>query len=231
MASNASLLQKGWCKVSYQINLDQKSQEILYLCKKDKRLAKLISMVGPIAYTLHDDSFSFLVHEIIEQMLSKQAGQKIYSRLERLCDGEVSPEKIALLTDDEIKSTGTAWSKVRFIRSLVEAADNGNIDPRNYRNLTDDEAIRELTSIHGIGIWTAKMFLIFILDRPNVLPIEDAAFLQVYKWLYKTSDCTPESIRKRCKKWSPYATTASRYFYRALDTGITKKPFHLFKDI
>ena len=96
-------------------------------------------------------------------------------------------------------------------------------------NQTDEEIIHELTSFRGIGTWTAKMFLIFGLNRPDVLPYEDAAFLQSYKWMYKTSDCSKESIMKRCKKWKPYSSIAARYLYRALDYGLTKDEFHLFK--
>ena len=83
------------------ITLDNNSPQIQYLCKKDKRLAKVISIVGPITYETHDeDPFEFLVHEIIEQMLSVKAGNKIFSRLVDLCDGKITPEKIALLSID-----------------------------------------------------------------------------------------------------------------------------------
>lgn len=73
------------------------------------------------------------------------------------------------------------------------------------------------------------MYLIFVLDRPDVLPTTDVAFLQVYKWLYKTNDCSKQSVIKKCKKWTPYSSTAARYFYRILDSGYTKEKFHLFK--
>lgn len=95
--------------------------------------------------------------------------------------------------------------------------------------MSDEQIIKRLTSIHGIGNWTAKMYLIFVLNRPDILPFEDGAVLQVYGWMYKTDNCTKTSITKRCKKWKPYSSLASRYLYRALDYGFTKKEFHLFK--
>lgn len=95
--------------------------------------------------------------------------------------------------------------------------------------MPDDEVINSLTQLHGIGHWTAKMFLIFVLDRPDVLPAEDGAFLQTYRWVYKTDDCNKDSVCKRCQKWKPYSSIASRFFYRALDAGMTKEEFHLFK--
>ena len=210
--------------------LNHESPEVQYLQKKDKRLAKLISMVGEIRYEPHDgNSYAFMVHEIIEQMLSVKAGQKIYGRLEDLCEGEITPERIEALSDEQIRATGTSTAKVEYIRNITKAVYDGILDDERLSLLSDADVIRELTSIRGIGKWTAKMYLMFVLDRPDLLPIEDGAFLQVYRWLYKTDDCSEKSVSKRCKKWSPYSTTASRFFYRALDAGFTKEEFHLFK--
>ena len=213
-----------------RITVKLDSPEVLYLCKRDRRLAKLISMVGEINYEPHDgNSYAFLVHEIIEQMLSVKAGQVIYRRLEDLCAGEVTPDRIDALSDDQIKSTGTSKAKVEYIRNITAAVKSGTISDEILATMTDTEAIHELTKIRGIGKWTAKMYLMFVLNRPNLLPFEDGAFLQVYRWLYKTDDCSEKRVCKRCEKWSPYSTLASRFFYRALDSGLTKQEFHLFK--
>ena len=120
-------------------------------------------------------------------------------------------------------------SKVRAIRAVTNAVLNGDLDFKEMRQLSDQEIIKKLTSLHGIGNWTAKMFLIFVLDRPDVLPVEDGAFLQTYRWLYKTTDCSKNSVHKRCRKWKPYSSVASRFFYRALDMGLTREDFHLFR--
>lgn len=212
------------------VTLDMDHPAIQYLCKKDKRLAKVISMVGPITYVPHDeDTYAFLIHEIIEQMLSVKAGRKIYGRLEELCDGEITPERITALSDDEIRGTGTSNAKVEYIRNVTNAILDGSLDFNKLTGLPDSAVIKELTKLRGIGNWTAKMYLMFVLDRPNIIPVEDGAFLQVYKWVYKTDDCSEKAVYKKCKKWSPYATIASRFFYRALDAGMTKEEFHLFK--
>lgn len=212
------------------ITLDSNSLSVQYLCQKDKRLAKVIGMVGPISYVPHDeDAYSFLVHEIIEQMLSIKAGQKIYSRLEDLCHGNITPEQITLLSDEQIRSTGTSNAKVEYIRNMTNAIVDGSICLEQMKNLSDEEVIKTLTKIRGIGKWTAKMYLIFVLDRSDVLPVEDGAFLQAYRWLYKTDDCSEKAVYKKCKKWRPYSSIASRFLYRALDAGLTKQEFHLFK--
>ena len=95
--------------------------------------------------------------------------------------------------------------------------------------MSDTEVIHEMTKIRGIGTWTAKMYLMFVLNRPDILPVEDGAFLQGYRWAYKTDDYKPASIAKKCKKRKPYSSIAARYLYRALDMGLTKEEFHLFK--
>lgn len=216
--------------MSEVITLDINSPSVQYLCKKDKRLAKVISMVGPITYTTHvDEPYAFLVHEIIEQMLSKKAGACIYERLVALCGGHVNPSVITELSDEELKSIGTSINKVRCIRSLTESIICGSIDFNRIQLLTNDEVIKELTSIKGIGHWTSKMFLIFVLNRDDILPYEDVAFLQSFKWLYKTPETDETTVKKKCHKWKPYSSIAARYMYQALDNGLTKNDFHLYK--
>ncbi len=211
--------------------LDENSSAIQHLRSRDKRLAKLIKMVGPISYELHnEDPYSFFVHEIIEQMLSVKSARRIYGRLEELCNGNVCTEHICALSDEQIRSSGTSVAKVEYIRNVTEAFVSGYWNLEEMVAMSDHDVISLLTSVRGIGNWTAKMCLIFILNRPDVVPYEDGAFLQTYRWLYNTTDCSPQSVKKRCSKWSPYATAASRYFYRALDIGLTKDKFHLFKE-
>lgn len=213
------------------IVLDETSPAIQHLCKKDKRLAKVIHMVGTITYDVENkDPYAFLVHEIIEQMLSIKAGAKIYGRLQDLCNGEIIPERVAQLTDEQIKSIGTSSSKVSFIRSLTDKVISGELVLENLEHLSDDEAYKKLISLRGIGSWTAKMFLIFVLDRQDILPCEDVAFLQSYEWMYKTKDRSKSTIINKCKKWKPYSSIAARYLYRALDTVLTKEEFHLYKE-
>lgn len=211
------------------IILNSESPSVRSLSVRDKRLAKLISMVGEIIYQPYDDGYAFLVHEIIEQMLSVKAGQKIYGRLSDCCHGKITIETVAALTDSELRATGTSNAKVEYIRNITHCIVEGSLCLEKLKVLSDKEVIQQLTSIKGIGTWTAKMYLIFVLDRQDILPFEDGAFLQVYKWLYKTDDVSKQSITKRCKKWKPYSSIAARFMYRALDMGFTKEEFHLFK--
>lgn len=212
-----------------KVYLNKESESIQYLCKQDKRLAKVISMVGEITYLPHSDGFSFILHEIIEQMLSKKVATVIYERLSNLCDGVITPEAIHKLSIEEIRSTGTSNRKATYIHDLASEIISGNIDLQELSVLSDDEVVLYLTNIPGIGTWTAKMYLIFVLDRQNVLPFEDSAFAQSFTWIYKTAP-SPANIKNKCRKWSPYSSIGARYLYRALDLGFTKNAFHLYKE-
>ena len=210
--------------------LSNDSEGVRHLCKNDKRLAKVISLVGNYTYRPYDDSFSFLTNQIIGQMLSSKVSDKISERLKELCNGTVSIDKILRLNESEMRLTGMSLTKAKFIHNLALAVKNQEIDFNIIAGKNDEEVIRELSKLKGIGTWTAKMYLIFVLDRKDILPYEDKAFLQSYSWLYKTDDLSKTSIEKRCKKWKPYSSIAARYLYKALDSGLTKTEFHLFKD-
>lgn len=212
------------------IKFTMDTPSIKYLCSKDKRLAKVIQSVGEITYMPHDNAYEQIVDSIIGQMLANKVASVLRKRLLDLCFGSVTPHSINRLTDSEIKSIGISTSKVKYIRNLTESVFNGDVSFDNLDSKSDAEIIKMLTSVQGIGNWSAKMFLIFVLNRQNILPFEDMAFLQSYSWLYKTDDLKPASVKKKCQKWAPYSSIAARYLYRALDTGLTKKDFHLFKD-
>ena len=162
-------------------------------------------------------------------MLSIKAGAKIYSRLNDLCNGDINPITINTLSDEEIRLCGTSTNKISYIRCLTNAILCNNVSLDDFISFSDQEVINYLTKIKGIGTWTAKMFMIFVLNRENILPYEDVAFLQSYKWLYKTNDVDKKSVEKKCEKWNPYSSIAARFMYRALDMGFTKSEFHLYK--
>lgn len=205
------------------ITLDENSPQIQHLCKKDKRLAKVINSIGHLSYELYEnDPYAFLVHEIIEQMLSIKAGKIIYQRLINLCKGILTPENVNKLSFEEIKSIGTATSKVKYIQALTKSVLNNEIDFLSLSYLPDAEVYKELIKLPGIGNWTANMYLIFVLNRQDILPYDDVAFLQAYKWLYNARKLNKESIQNKCKIWKPYSSIAARYLYKALDSGLTK---------
>lgn len=211
------------------ITLDANTPSVQYLCKKDKRLAKVINMVGSITYQPHEDPYQFLINTIIGQMLSNKVADIMSARLDILCNGCITADVINQLSDEQLKSIGISNSKVSYIRILTSTIESGDLDFTILNKMTDAEIIKKLTSIRGIGKWSAKMYLIFVLNRQDILPVEDMAFLQGYGWAYKTNDYTPAAVSDKCKKWKPYSSIAARFLYRALDNGLTKEEFHLYK--
>lgn len=208
--------------------LNAQHPAVQYLCKKDKRLAKLVEMVGEIEYRTQPDCFARLVRSIINQMLSNKVAHVIGGRVAALCGGSITPENLLKLDREHLRGAGLSYTKADNILGIAKAATDGSLDFSAFPNMTDEEVIKELTRLRGIGTWSAKMYLIFTLNRMDVLPYEDSAFLQTYAWLYKSDDLRPVAIIKRCKKWKPYCSIAARYFYYALDMGLTKQEFRLF---
>lgn len=202
--------------------LTKTTKSVKFICSKCKRMANVIDLVGTITYEPYSDPYSFLVNTIIGQMLSNKVADIMSERLVKLCNGNVTVGKIIKLSDTQIKSIGISNSKVKFIKELTSLIKNKSIDFSKINKMDDEDAIKELTNINGIGTWSAKMYLIFVLNRQDILPYEDMAFIQGYKWCYKTSNLSKESITKRFNKFIPYRSIASRFLYRALDNGYTK---------
>lgn len=197
-------------------------QSVQYLCEVDTRLANVINSIGDLKYNLHTDYYAFLLTTIVGQQLSSIAASKINDRLNNLCHGCISLASICSVSDEDLRSTGIGSKKIRYIRELTEAVSKKKIDFNLLIKDSDETIVAELTSISGIGNWTAKMFLIFALDRKDILPFEDVAFLQAYKWLYNTEQTESDLVKENCQKWKPYSSIAARYLYRALDSGMTK---------
>lgn len=207
------------------------SSIITYLKSSDYRLARIIDTIGELdfnSYNQSKDSFYFLVKEIVGQMISSSVKKILFERLLNLCGNNLSPSNIIKLKLEDIRSIGLSQSKSRYIINLANLVENNNINFDEISNLPDEEARAELKKIEGVGDWTSKMYLIFFLQRDDVLPYEDGAFLQAYKWLYNTSDIKPSSIINRCRKWKPYSSIGAKYLYKALDTGLTKTPIKNF---
>lgn len=215
--------------ISKKIIISEEDPAVIYLKKRDRRLAKLISSIGSIECNTHVDGFEFIVGQIIGQQLSIRVATSIFQKLLDYCGGNITPTQIELLDIDEIKKMGISNQKAGYIKNLANLIENYNFSFAGLEKQSDEDVYKRLMSLKGVGSWTSKMYMIFVLQRQDILPYEDVAFLQSYKWLYKTDKIDKESICKKCKKWKPYSSIAARYLYRALDMGLTKEEFHLYK--
>lgn len=206
-------------------------ESLEHLRKTDRRLSKVIDRIGPLDYQSYNnsgDGFAFLIREIVGQMISAKVKKVLYNRLLDLCFNDISPQRILTLSVEKLRSIGLSQSKSKYIINLATLVSNGEIDLNLLYSMSDDAIIKNLTTIKGIGNWTAKMYLIFFLQREDILPYEDGAFIQSYKWLYGTSKVDKISISKKCKKWKPYSSIGARYLYKALDMGLVKQPIDHF---
>lgn len=202
-----------------------------HLQKVDKRLSKVIERIGVLEYHSYNDSgdgFVFLVREIVGQMISSKVKKVLYNRLLELCANEITPFCISALSVEDLRGIGLSKSKSEYIINLANLTKEGNFNFSELSQMSDENVIKKLTAIKGIGNWTAKMYLIFFLQREDILPYEDGAFIQSYKWLYNTNKTDKVSVTRKCKKWHPYTSTGARYLYRALDTGLVKIPIKEF---
>ena len=205
-------------------------EAVEHLISADSRLKKVIESVGELQIYRYgsSDVFIFLVREIVGQIISSGVKNLIFQRLLVLCNNNITPETLNNLTVEQLHEIGLSNAKSNYILNLAHLVSVKAIDFDYINSLNDDEALKELVKIKGIGKWTAKMYLIFFLQRENILPYEDGAFLQAYKWLYNTKNVTPESISRKCKKWKPYQSIGARYMYQALDRGLTNIPLKEF---
>lgn len=204
------------------ITFKKDSPEIQALCASDARLALVIQHYGDLTYTIERDPFSHTIENIIGQMLSSKAADAIAARLYSLCGDELTPAAIGRLDVSALRGIGLSGQKAEYIMLMAALLREQPAYFNTLEHLPDGEIVKRLTLLRGIGVWSAKMYLIFVLNRPDILPFEDGAFLQAYKWLYATDDLKPASIKERCAPWSPYSSIAARYMYRALDHGLTR---------
>ena len=177
------------------------SPEIVYLKNNDHVLSTIINKIGDLEYELYEDPYRFLVFTIIGQMLSNEIGDKLYKRLENKCNGVITSDSINNLDDNEILSIGVSRRKANAIRSLTNLIIKNDHYFDGLENKTNEEIINSICCIHGVGNRTAKMFLIFVFDRLDVLPYEDGhLFLLIQESInMKTKPGTKEILEKNAK--------------------------------
>jgi DNA-3-methyladenine glycosylase II len=195
------------------------------LMRRDPVLAALIRKHGPcgLAAAQRADHFSAIVRAITGQQLSTKAAATIYGRLAALMpDGCPTPEALAAVTDDQLRAVGMSRQKGSYFRDLCEKVMSGALPLDSLESMTDDEVIAAMTQVKGIGRWSAEMFLMFRLHRPDVLPVGDLGIVNAVKSVYRLRKTpTPDRIRKIGDAWRPYRSVASWYLWRSLDNEPT----------
>jgi DNA-3-methyladenine glycosylase II len=197
---------------------------LAHLSASDPVLARMIDELGPLPDVREGrpdpgDHYGALVRAIVGQQLSVLAARAIYGRLiERFGGRAPTPAEIVADDPDELRSAaGLSHAKVGFLRSLAEHVISGELELDRLNELTDDAVIEELVAVKGIGTWSAHMFLMFQLQRPDVLPVGDLGIRRAIERAYALDALpTPAQIEAIAEPWRPYRTLASRYLWRSL---------------
>lgn len=188
--------------------------------RRDPVLAGLIRKHGScgLASAQRADHFSALVRAITGQQLSTKAAATIYGRLAALMPGGVTPEALAAISDEQLRAVGMSRQKGAYFRDLSDKVTSGALPLHSLEAMSDDEVIRALTQVKGIGRWSAEMFLMFRLHRPDVLPVGDLGIVNAVKNVYGLRKRpTADRIQKIGEAWRPYRSVASWYLWRSLD--------------
>jgi len=189
-----------------------------HLKKSDAILASIISQVGACQIAYREPTFETLARAIVFQQLSTKAARTIYGRLEEAAGGKLTPESIRNLSVGEMRRAGLSRQKLGYIRDLAEHALSGKVDFTLLPAMNDEEVIAALTDIKGVGVWTAHMFLLFSLRRPNVLPVGDLGVQTAIQRAYRKRKLpTPKQVEVIAKGWHPYCSYAAWYLWRSLE--------------
>ena len=191
---------------------------INHLKKSDPVLAAIIERVGPFRMEYGPPEFHSLAEAIVYQQLNGKAAVTIFNRFAALAGEPLTPAGILKLTPEQMRSVGLSKQKSSYLFDMAERAAKGHLDFRRLHELPDDEVITHLTQVKGVGVWTAQMFLMFSLKRPNILPTGDFGVqLAIKKHYNKRKMPKPLQMQKIAKCWEPYRSIACWYLWRSLD--------------
>ena len=186
--------------------------ELAWLRKKDKRLGEVIDRIGHIDRAVDTDLFSSVIHHIIGQQISMKAQATIWQRMQDAL-GAVSAETILAAGVPELQSLGMTFRKAEYITDFAEKVHTGAFDLDAVAHMGDADAIRALSSLKGIGVWTAEMILLFCLQRPDILSYDDLAIQRGLRMVYHHRDIDRSRFERYRRRFSPYCSVASLYLW------------------
>lgn len=191
---------------------------INHLKRSDPVLRGIIERVGPCRMEFGVPEFSSVAESIVYQQLNGTAAAKIFGRLAALAGEPLTPQGIFKLSDEQLRGVGLSKQKSAYLKDLAAKTSAGLLDFARLPEMTDDEVIQHLTLVKGVGEWTAHMFLMFSLRRPDVLPTGDYGVRVAMKKHYKKRKLPkPKDMEKIAKAWAPYRSVACWYMWRSLD--------------
>jgi DNA-3-methyladenine glycosylase II len=206
------------------MSVAHKRKATAHLKKVDPVMARLIDRVGSCKLTVRDQGthFDAIARSIVFQQLSGKAASTIHGRFEGLYGGRSPlPAELTETPDDRLRGVGLSRGKAAYLKDLATRVVAGDVPVESLHELSDEEVIAALTRVKGIGRWTAQMFLMFRLGRPDVLPDLDLGIQKGIQQAYRLRKLpSPERVKKVGAKWAPYRTIASWYLWRLLDAPV-----------
>ena len=192
---------------------------ILHLKTADPVLAGVIEKVGPYRIEYREPEFETLVRSIVYQQISGKVAAAILARLVALVPSrKLTPRTVLRLTPEQMRSAGLSGQKIAYIRDLAEHTKARRVDFAAIADLADHEVIEHLTQVKGIGVWTAQMFLMFALRRPDVLPVGDLGVRAAIKRAYQLDELpNAQQIEQLAVAWRPHCSVATWYLWRSLE--------------
>ncbi len=189
-----------------------------HLRRVDPILGEVIDRHGPYKFELEDGYYESLVGAIIFQQLAGKAAQAILNRFKTLYGRIPTPREFLKTPESKLRSAGLSPQKISYLRDLCERLEKGVLDLKRLEDLPDDEVVRELDEVRGIGRWTAEMFLMFVLGRTNVLPMDDLGLRKAAQNLYGLNELPDhEKFMELSKAWHPYRSIATLYLWRSAE--------------
>ena len=187
-------------------------KELSYLRQKDQRLREVIDCIGHIDRAADTDLFSSVIHHIIGQQISTKAQATIWQRMQETF-GKANAEAILAAGVPKLQSAGMTFRKAEYITDFAEKVHSGTFNLDAVEHMSDADAIRELSSLKGIGVWTAKMILLFCLQRPDVFSFDDLAIQRGLRMIYHHRRIDRKLFEKYRRRFSPYCSVASLYLW------------------
>ena len=188
------------------------------LSKRDPILRKIINKFNKDYLTNRKDPFFSLCRTIIGQQISTKAADSIWSKFETKCKKKIVPETVLKLTSLSLKSAGLSRQKITYLKNIAKSFKNKSFNIRDLKKMDDDSAIDYITKLKGLGIWSAQMFLMFNLNRPDIFPTKDIGLIRAISKNYKTSYPPSKKFLNRIsKKHSGYRTVFTWYMWRSID--------------
>ena len=189
------------------------------LGSRDAVMARLIAACGSLHLVARGDPFTTLARAIVGQQISVKAAASVWNRFDAACR-QVTPQRVARMRIATLRGCGLSQRKAEYVKDLAQRFHSGQVDPTRWPDRDDEAIIEELVAVRGIGRWTAEMFLIFNLLRPDVLPVDDLGLVRGIEKNYRKGESVSRTeARQIGESWRPWRTVATWYLWRSLEPG------------